>query len=1075
MYTPSVRFKTLSLQIVIIGLYCSLGNISLFAQQKYNGRVLNDQNLPLAGASIILQVSQQTLISDQEGTFSLSAASGEEMLISYVGYVPQKIILGNTIDLTIVLRSTPVDLEEVLVVGYTTQKVKELSSSIAIVKPRDLTSLPLGQVEQMLQGRVAGLTVITSGMPGGSSNVRLHGIGNFGDVTPLYIIDGVPGDINNLNPQDIESLQVLKDASAYSIYGVRGANGVIVVTTRNGKAGKTHLSYDSYLSLTQPLSKGLDLLNPQETADLTWLALKNSHQVDANGNPNSNFYGNGANPVLPDFFLAGPNLEGFPANAPQVNPNLHNLDFSKGPIYQIIPTNKRGIDWFHELFKPALSQQHTLSVSGAKENNRYFLSLGYLDQQGTLLYTYLKRYTTRVNTTFALGKHFRLGENLQLAFRTNPKVAIQQASNLNEVVQALLTQPILPVYDIKGGWAHFNPFDFEDNPIAKREIAKDNVNNSWEFLGNLFAEWDICKGLTWRSSFGGNLNNYYRTTFSQISYLPLSNEVPNNTLQEGSGYRRSLIWTNTLSYSTTFNAQHALKILIGTEAIDNYNRDLSAQKQGFFTSDLNYRFLNNGSPAGQSNASFASASTLFSLISRVDYGLKDKYLLGFTLRRDGSSIFGPKKRYGWFPAASVAWRLSEEPFLQNLPWLTELKLRASWGKTGFYGNTNPFNQFTLYGGSIADAYYDIYGTNAPIQGFRVLGTGEPLTSWQEDIATTLGLEAILWNGRLNVTADWYHKKTKGLLFPLNLPDILGGATAPNTNIGSVKNTGLDLLISSQGKFSNKLGWNAALTFTTYRNVILQINELPYFIPPVAQGGLFVRNEVGLPMGSFFGYKIIGLFQSAEDVSNSPQQNAAAPGRFKYQDSNGDGQINEADRVFLGNPNPKFTTGIQLGFTYHYFDFTAFFYASIGNKVKNVPRLLTDFYPNIAGASPIPQAKSKAALYHSWTPQRTQTDVPIAENSINFSNFGEVNSYGIEDGSFFRCRSLSLGYNFAPTWLKKYQLSKFRMYAQVMNLFTVTRYTGLDPELLGNSSAFGIDFGNYPNNQRQYVFGIMLGF
>lgn len=1069
----SLFTKFSEIKIFYILLFFCLSASTVLAQRKITGLILGDDNLPLPGASVVLKGTQRAAIAAVDGVFSINAKSGDILEISFVGYQSQQITLGNQTSLKINLEVAIIALDEVIVAGYTTQKVKEMTGSVAVVKTKDLTSLPAGQVEQMLQGRVAGLNVITSGQPGGSSNVRLHGIGNFGDVTPLYIIDGVQGDINNLNPNDIESLQVLKDAGAYSIYGVRGANGVIVITTRSGQTGKTNITYDYYMGTTQPLRKGLDLLNSQEMADLTWLSLKNANQVDGNGNPNSLFYGNGAKPILPDYFLAGLGLDGLAANSPRANPDLYNIDFTRGPIYQIIPTNKTGTDWFHELFKPAFTHNHTLTVSGANDKNKYLFSLGYLNQQGTLLNTYLKRYLARINTSFSVNDHIRIGENLQLSYRDNPRVATQQGPNLNEVFQILTTQPILPVYDIKGGWAHFNPFDFGDNPIANRVLAKGNKTNYWEIFGNAYAEADFLTHFTARTSFGGSLTNYYSYNYTFNTYNPLSNGLPNNALNESSGYRRSFTWTNTLSFSKIISKHHSIKAVLGTEAIDNYNREVGGRKVGFFTNDVNYRFLSNGSPLGQSNYSFAGASTLFSLISRVDYGYKDKYYLSGTLRRDGSSIFGPEKQYGWFPSVSAAWRLTEEPFMKEVHGLTDLKLRASWGKTGYYGNTDPFNQYTLYGGSIGDAYYDINGSNNPVQGFRTVRLGEPSTGWQEDIVGTIGVESVFWNGKLSITADVYNKKASGLLFPVTLPDVLGGATAPNINVGIVQNTGIDLLVNSKGKFSKDWRWDATLTLTTYHNNIVKLNNLPFYFPPYEQAAAFIRNEVGHPTSSFYGYKIIGIFKDADEVGKSPLQDAAAPGRFKYLDANGDNKINDADRVYLGNANPKLTAGINIGLTYKNFDFSTFCYGSFGNDVKNVIRMITDFFPTIS--SPITSGKSKAALYDSWTPQNTNTSVPIAENNFNFSNLGAVHSYGIEKGSYFRNKSMLLGCTLPKAWLQKNKIEKLRVYVQVTNLFTITKYTGLDPELSGFSGAFGIDFGNYPNNQQQYLFGLNIGF
>jgi TonB-linked SusC/RagA family outer membrane protein len=1045
---------------------------SVFSQQKIAGFVKGINDELLGGVTVNVKGSGTGTFTDDKGLFSILVKPGDVLVFSFVGYNSKQITIGSEYNLTVALTESPVNLDKVIVTGYTAQKIKEITGSVASVAPEDLTAVPAGQAEQMLQGRVAGLTVITSGMPGSPSNVFIHGIGNFGNVTPLYIIDGVQGDINLLNPQDIESLQVLKDAGAYAIYGVRGANGVIVVTTRSGKNGKTKITYDSYYGTTRPLRKGLDLLDPQEQANLTWLADRNSGDVDPNtGNPDDPFYGNSASPVLPDILVAGSNY-GLSFSDSLANPALYNINPSAGNIYQIVASNKTGTDWFHALFKPAASQNHTVTISSGSEKNKYLLSLGYLDQEGTLLETYLKRYTSRINTVFALDKSIRVGENVQLSFRDNPQITNQ--SPYNEIFTLLSAWPIMPVYDIKGGWASLttlNPIS-QFNPVATREISKNNVANYWDILGNVFAEVNLLRDLTARTSFGGTFNDYYFYTYNLSDYgNNTSTGTPQNSVSETSGYARSWTWTNSLTYSKTFRNIHKITVFAATEAISNFNRELDASRSGFISTASTYLLLSNGNAANQTNSDLEGTSSLYSLIGKADYGFDEKLFFSAMLRKDGSSIFAPGEKYGWFPSISAAWRLAEEKFLKNSKWLTDLKIRTSWGKTGFFGNTNPLNQFDLYGGSVSNSYYDINGTShVPAQGFINTRIGNPNTTWEQDIVTNIGLESIFFSGKLNLTADWYNKVSSGLLFPVSLPAVLGAAAPPNTNVGNVQNKGLDVLLGSKGNFSKDFNWNATLTFTTYHNKILQLTDLSYFYPATADN--YVRNEVGHPVGSFYGYKIIGFFADQNDVNKSPTQQDAGPGRFKYLDANHDGVIDANDQVFFGNPNPKFTMGINLGLIYKGFDFSTFLYGSFGNDVLNIPKTATDFAAPVPGF-PFNSAKSKIALYDSWTPTRQNAIAPISENSMNFSNNGTQNSYALENGSYLRNKSMILGYTIKNNWLSKYKIQRLRIYLQCVNLFTLTRYTGLDPELSGASAAWGMDFGNYPNNQKQYLVGLNL--
>jgi TonB-linked SusC/RagA family outer membrane protein len=1045
--------------ILLVPLF--IGQIS-FAQ-TIKGIITGINHEPLYGASVSIERTHSGTITDSGGHFSIMAKKGDILSISYAGYKTKKTKLADQIFVEVSL-SASINLDEIIVTGYSSQKVKEITGSVASVKPKDLVAVPAGQVEPMLQGRVAGLTVISSGEPGAPSQIYLHGMGNFGDVRPLYIIDGVEGDVNNINPYDIESVQVLKDAGAYSIYGVRGANGVIVFTTKKGKSGRTKLSYEFYVGRQEPLSKGLDLLNPQEQADLEWIAYKNSGQ-----SPNDPLYGKGPSPVLPDYLFAGPHV-GLSKGDPNADPSLYNIDSLKGPVYQIVPFNKTGTDWFHELMKPAWSQNHTLTVSGGDDKNHYLLSFGYLDQQATFLNDYLKRFTTRVNTEFTVLNAIRIGENVQFSYSQNRRPA--------DIDQALMTNPCLPVYDIEGnssGWGPASPGGGytangpASNPVTARILSKDDQENNWKLFGNAYAGFDCLKNFTFRTSFGGTVNYYLSNYFGYGSYEPpppSANGI-NNTFSERTDYTTNWSWTNTLNYTGTFWKNNRIQILVGTEEKDNYYRQLGGTRTGYASNDPAYRFLSTGRPADQFSYSLGSASYLYSFFSQAAYAYQEKYFLTGTIRRDGSSVFGPESRYGWFPAVGAAWRMTEENFLKGSQWLTDLKLRASWGKTGFDGNTDPNNQYTLYGGGPGGSYYDIYGNSVGNiqQGFRPVRFGNAKTGWQEDVVVNIGIDGVFLNGKLSITADWYNKKSTGLLFPVSLPALLGEATSPNVNVGDIKNTGIDIKLGTKGNFSKDWNWDLLVTFSHYDNKIVKLNDIPFFYDHIA------RNEVGYPISSFYGYKIIGLFQDDADVAKSPVQNAAKPGRFKYLDANGDGIISGLDRLHFGNPNPDFTLGLNIGINYKNFDFSAFFYGSFGNDVFNNYRYVTDIFSSGNGT----YLKSKIALYDSWSPEHRNATAPIPETDQNFSNAGTLNNYSLENGSYFRNKTMILGFSLPKNLILRIKLERLRVYIQVTNLFTITNYSGLDPEL-GNpsGSSFGIDIGNYPNNQKQWLVGVNVG-
>ena len=1055
--------KKLISKFLIASLMLLFTNV-LSAQKTVTGKISDSQSQPVAGATISVLGTNAATQTDATGNFSIVVPSGRNTLsISSVGFTTQEINVATLNMVSLSLETSTSTLDEVLVTGYSTQRKKDITGSVSVVNVKDLRAIPAGSPVQMLQGRASGVNVITSGQPGSGSNIRIRGITSFGNADPLVIIDGVQASLNNIDANDIESLQVLKDAGAASIYGVRGANGVIVVTTKKGKAGKATLSYDSYYGTQRPLKNGFNLLNPQEMADLTWLAYRNSGTDIVNGNPNHPQYGNGVKPVLPDYILPTGAKEGDPS----VNPALYNIDFTK-PAYQIVKANKQGTDWFNEIFTPAPIQSHTVTASGGSDKSTYLFSLGYFDQQGTLTNTYLKRYSARMNTQFNLKKNIRFGENFYAFYRNNPQIGNQGEGN--EISQVYRTQPIVPVYDIAGNFGGGAGARLGQgyNPVASRLRSKDNRGNQWDMQGNVFAEVDFARHFTARTTFGGTINLNYFYFFGFRTYENAEN-VGQNSYSEQASYNRNWTWTNSITYSNIFAEKHNVKIFAATEAIENYGRNVGGNRVNLFSSAPNFRNLSNGSPTGQQNFSGAYQNSLFSLIGRLDYSYNDKYLLSATVRRDGSSVFGPESRYGIFPAVTAGWRISNENFMKPITWINDLKIRGGYGILGSQSNVSATNSFTLFGGGPGDSYYDIGGSNTSSTiGFREATIGNPATSWEEDIITNIGFDATLFKNKVDFSIEWYKKSIKGLLFGQPLPATVGGASRPTINIGNIENSGIDLSANYRGKANRDFSYDIGVIFTTYKSNITKIPG-DYFDAGGSRIGNFARNQVGNPIGAFYGYDVIGLFQSAEEVSKSPTQDAAAAGRFKYRDVDGDGKISITDRTFFGNPNPDFTYGLNLGASYKNFDLSTFFYGSQGNDVVNYVRWWTDFFPSFQGA------KSKDALYNSWSPTNKNATTPIIENVSNFSNNQVPNSYYLEDGSYLRCKSLILGYTLPASTLGRFGINKLRVYIQGANLFTITNYTGLDPELSGSNAAFGIDYGNYPNNQKNYNVGVNLTF
>ncbi|HEY6977396.1 MAG TPA: TonB-dependent receptor [Chitinophagaceae bacterium] len=1046
---------------------------TLLAQTKVTGNVKNAKdNSPVAFATVTVKGTTIATTTSTTGDFVINVPSGKNTLVvSSVGFDDSEVPIG-TGTVAVVLKEKVSSLDEIVVTGYTAQKKKSLTGSVAIVNVKDLKAVPAGSPEQMLQGRASGVTVNTTGQPGSSSDIRIRGITSFGDVSPLVIIDGVQGNLHDINANDIESFQVLKDAGAASIYGVRGSNGVIVITTKKGKSGKPTITYDGYYGTQRPLQGNVfNLLNTPEMAEVTWLSLRNSGQLDTTtGNPTHPQYGNGTQPEIPDYILIG-SRNGVVGQPTPEELAQYNIDYNKGDIYQIVGANKTGTDWYHELFTPAPIQSHTISASGGGDRSTYLFSLGYFNQEGTYLNTYLKRYDVRINTTFNIKNNIRIGENAYIYAKDNPQIGILGETDIGALYRE---QPIIPIYDYFGGWAGTRAAGLGNswNPYANAVKRKDDKGHEWDITGNVFAEVDFLRHFTVRTSFGGLIRNGYYYSFGFHDYENAENNT-SNSFNENAYYDRSYTWTNTIAYNAVFG-KHDVKVLGGLEAIDNYGRGVGGTALGLFSNNPDYRVLSNGS-SGFTNYSNAYQNSLYSQFGKVDYAYSNKYLVSATVRRDGSSRFGPENRWGVFPAFSAGWVITQESFMQGVSWLNNLKLRGSWGKLGNQLNVDPTNAFNLYGSSASNAnfgsYYDINGSNtSSVQGFTQTRIGNVKTGWEEDKLINVGLDAIILKNKLDFSIEWYKKSINGLLFTDQVPAMVGGATRPVVNIGDIENKGWDFSAAYHGNAGKDFKFDISANLTTYKSKIISIPG-DYF--DASSGGTRLqnqtRNQVGHPIGAFFGYKVVGLFQSQEDVDKSPKQDAAAPGRFKYLDANGDGQINPDDRVFMGDPNPEFTYGINLNASYKGFDFSAFFYGSKGNDVFNYVRYWVDFYPSFQGV------KSKDLLYNSWTPDRPNAKTPIAENESNFSNNGVTNSYYIENGSFLKCKSMILGYTIPSAKLKRIGLDRFRVYVQAANLFTITDYTGQDPEVTGTNSSFGIDYGTYPNNQKMYIVGINLSF
>jgi TonB-linked SusC/RagA family outer membrane protein len=1078
--------------------------LAVTAQTKISGKVIgSDDKQPIIGATVKIKGTNVGVVTDVNGNFTLTGKTGYVLVISYIGYAP-KTVTVNSADLgTITLDVTNSTLNEVVVTGYQSQRKKDIASSVAIVNVADAKKIPTGgSTDQLLQGQAAGVTVVTQGQPGGGSAVFVRGISNLDNSQPLYVIDGVQGNnMSTINPNDIESIQVLKDAGATAIYGVNGGNGVIIITTKHGKAGASTISYDAYYGTQVPKGGNVfNILSPSGMSSLSYLAGDGSvynkiYQGGAGTLPVYGYQG-----VLPSGASASgvAGGTGYPAVPADLLADYHFDPTNAANDFLVQKFNQSGTDWFHELFKAAPEQYHTVTASGANDKNNYYLSVGYLDQQGTEAYTYYKRYETRINTTFNILKNLRVGESGFFYYTLSPEGGTGaypgQGGLLNQnegdpISETYREMPQIPVYDISGkqfggdyDGPGGEPLGNASNPVAAAYQFNNQLSRNWNIQGNVYAELDFLKHFTAHISMGGNIDNYYYNDFSTPAYMDYESHGNPNTVSEGAGYYSNYNWTNTVKYAQTFG-KHNLTAMVGFEQLYGYGRYIYGNGASLFSTAPAYVNLSNATATLTRGSAADQPLATQSFFGSIDYIYNDKYILRATIRRDGYSAFYPGVQWGTFPSVSAAWRISQEDFLKSVTWINDLKIRGSWGEAGNNKNVGGGNAYDLFNSALGNGDYAINGGNGTSQGFYYSNVGNQKTTWETDKTLDFGFDATLFN-HFDITFDWYRKTISGLLFAASLPATvgLGDTGAPQINLGDVQNNGFDLAIDYRNSVGNDFKYHFGINITKYTN---KITSLPgnYIDDAGNRVNDIVRDEVGHPIGEFYGYKVIGFYNTNE-FTQDPSTKAwtpnpgvvayagAQPGSFRYADVNGDGQVNDADRTFIGNPNPDFTYGINLGASYKNFDLGAVLYGSYGNQVYNYTLYWTDFYGSFNGA------KSNDALHNSFgAPGVTNPLLPI-QSDLNTMGTTQTSSFYVQNASFLKVRTIQLGYTFDPKIIKTIGMSKLRIYLQATNPFTFTPYNGLDPELppgTGRQSSFGIDEGNYPNNQRQYIVGVNLTF
>lgn len=1060
-----------------LGLLCAIGAV---AQTKVTGKVIaSDDQQPIVGATIKFKNATGGTTTDANGLFSIGAKPTDILVVSFIGFTSKEVTVGNQTNLSITLQAEDNSLSDVVVTGYSSQRKKDLTGAVAVVDMGLLKAQPAASAVEALQGKATGVQIINDGAPGSTPQIRIRGISTINNNEPLYVIDGVPfeGKLSWLNQNDIESLQVLKDASSASIYGSRANNGVVIITTKKGVAGAPKISVDSYYGTQVPRKNSFpEMMNPQQYAQYVFDSYTNAGKPIAAGRN----YGSGSTPTLPEYLVAGSVL-GQDVTAADADPSKYNYSRDPGLFYQITRANKAGTNWFDEITKAAPVQNYQIGATGGSENATYSLSAGYFNQKGTIEHTGFKRYNFRSNTTVsAFNKRVRFGENAQYSysegygFGVNPNTPGGYQDQGSALGWAYRIPTIIPVYDINGNFAgsRGSQLGNAENPLAVLFRAKDNVNKSNFFFGNMFAEGDIVKGLVLRTNFGIRYENYNGLSM-RYPNLEFSEGNNSNNLSEYQGFNTEWTWTNTLNYTATFAEKHRLTALVGTEAIRSRSRQLNGARNDFFLlGDPNYYYLNTGS-SNISNSSTGSIGSLFSLFAKVDYSFNDRYLASFTIRRDGSSNFGPANKYGFYPAGSVAWRLSEEEFLKDSKWLSDLKLRVGYGQTGNQ-RIPPYQYINRYQSSITNAAYAVGGGNTLTTGVWQNAYQNIDVKWESLKALNVGLDFTILDGSIDGSLDWYNKKTSDMLYNLPLPSsIVGGGSAPFVNIGDMSNKGIEFNVAYHygRKADSPFKFDVGLNFSRNKNSIERL--APGILNQVYGNYRSLQTSVlqeGEPFGSFYGYKTNGIYQSAADIQSSPSYTGARVGGLKYLDINGDGIIDPKDRTIIGDPNPDFTYGINLNASYKNFDVSAFLYGVKGNDIFEATRYFTDF-PSFDGAK-------STRLLNAWSPTNTSSTIPSAYAGASDVEFAS-SSYYIQNGSFLRLKNIQLGYSIptAKVFGQNSGISRFRIYVAASNLFTITKYTGLDPEVSQVTDGFtapGVDQGVYPS-PKQFLFGINVGF
>jgi len=969
------------------------------AQQKggpVKGMVTDSKGEPLTGVTVLLKGSATGTTTDVSGKFTLETGSASKpiLVFSYIGYATQEVTVTSSAELNVVMAESNVQLSELVVVGYGSQKKRDLTGSVSSVNTKELKTLPVPSIGDALQGRSAGVQILSSGTPGNDVTLRVRGTGTINNSNPLLVIDGVPTNVplNTISPDDIANIEILKDASAAAIYGARGANGVVLITTKKGSTEKNSLEFKMFTGV-QTAANMVDMLDASQFAALHNEMMANNGQA---------------------------------------------LD----PDYADPASLGTGTDWLDAMFRSAPIQNYSLAYSGGSAKSHYYVSGSVLDQQGIVINTSYRRYTVQFNSDSKVFDWLKFSNNLTL----NHDVKKSGDYNIRNAMAALPTQSI---YNADGTYS--GPVGQSSwvgditNPIGKATLVE-NSTQGYNVLGNVSAEISILKDLKFKTT--GGLEGIFwdnRTWSPAYDWQP----TPQASSYLYQRYNKSLtyLWDNYFTYDTYFNKDHHLTLLAGSSAQTNREDYMSGSAQGF--SSDNTQQLTNGTTS-KTLTGDAYEWALLSFIGRANYDYKSKYLVTATLRRDGSSRFGSNNRWGWFPSASVAWRLSQEDFMKDLSWLDDLKIRAGYGITG---NQNIGNY------SFASVLQTIqYVFNGQVVSAVVpQAIPNPSVRWEQVEQSNLGFDATLFNGRINFTLDAYIKNTKDMLVPMSVPISTGYSdiVVPSINAGEVRNKGIELSVTSTNT-TGPVVWTTSFNISANHNEVISLNDtVPIYTGSIGLNQNLSIQKSGYPVNAFYGFVTNGIFQTQGEVDNYAVQvpgedpyNRTSAGDIKFRDLNNDGKIDDNDRTYIGNPNPKLIFAMNNTLAWNNFDLSIFVQGVQGNDIFNANRIYQE-------GMAIAQNQTTAVL-DRWTGEGTSNTMPRAIFNDPNKNT-RVSDRFIEDGSYLKIKNVTFGYSFPKNWVEKVKLSSARIYVSGQNLLTFTNYSGFDPEV----PASGIDLNVYP--------------